>query len=179
VPPGSPDAADAARGRPPSDRLRVYSEERCHLTRREKALIVAIHGSPPPSSVSEHVFSVAKTSVYFLVFPKNEPLVSLVSFGLGRVGRPARPAAQACPPISPAVHGKWRDVPALWAGVARCAARDYGMCKALLSSPVIIRSPPIAERVPVMWFSAIPVCGVAAEVDDHGHFSVPHAEKCP
>jgi hypothetical protein len=32
----------------------------------------------------EHVFSVAKTSVYFLVFPKNGLLVFLVSFGLGR-----------------------------------------------------------------------------------------------
>ena len=38
-------------------------------------------------SVSEHVFSVAKTSVYFLVFPKNEQLVFLVSFASGRADR--------------------------------------------------------------------------------------------
>jgi len=41
----------------------------------------------PPISVSEYVFSVAKTSVYFLVFPKNEALVFLVSFGFGGTGR--------------------------------------------------------------------------------------------
>src|SRR5437016_11890934 len=88
----------------------------------------------PPISVSEHVFSVAKTSVYFLVFPKNEPLVSLVSFGFCRVGRSAGSAAQACWPISPAVHGKWRDVPAGAAGVAQCAVHDYRKCQALLSA---------------------------------------------
>lgn len=86
VPPGGPDAADAAGCRPPSYRLRVYSEERSHLPGSEKALIVPIHVLPLLISVSEHVFSVAKTSVYFLVFPKNETLVFVVSF------RQARPA---------------------------------------------------------------------------------------
>ena len=57
-------------------------------------------------SVSEHVFSVAKTSVYFLVFPKNEPLVFLVSFESGAAGRWAGTAARLRRPISPAVHGK-------------------------------------------------------------------------
>src|SRR5437016_13537073 len=57
----------------------------------------------PPISVSEHVFSVAKTSVYFLVFPKNEPLVLLVSFGVraggrrrGRGGRGLRRSRRLC-----------------------------------------------------------------------------------
>jgi hypothetical protein len=71
---------------------------------------------PLPSSVSEHVFSVAKTSVYFLVFPKNEPLVFLVSFGPGRAGRYAGAAAQVCRPILPAdLAGCTREV----AGCAR------------------------------------------------------------
>src|SRR5207248_11001797 len=103
----------------------------------------------PPISVSEHVFSVAKPSVYFLVFPKNEPLVPLVSFGLCRAGRFTGPAAQACSPISPVVHGKWLDVPASTAGVAQCAVHDYRMCKWLLSPPGHYRSSPIAERAAV------------------------------
>ena len=86
MPPGCPDTADAAGCRPPSNRLRVYSEERSHLPGSEKALIVPIHVLPLLISVTEHAFSVAKTSVYFLVFPKNEPLVFAVSF------RQARPA---------------------------------------------------------------------------------------
>ena len=91
MPPGCPDAADAAGCRPPSNRLRVYSEERSHLPGSEKALIVPIHVLPLLISVTEHAFSVAKTSVYFLVFPKNEPLVFVVSF------RRARPAfARRC-----------------------------------------------------------------------------------
>ena len=49
----------------------------------------------PPISVSEYVFSVAKTSVYFLVFPKNEPLVFLVSFELDRDG-PVRGRTGRC-----------------------------------------------------------------------------------
>jgi hypothetical protein len=161
VPPGSPDAADTARSRPPSDRLRVYSEERCHLTRCEKALIVAIHGSPPPISVSEHVFSVAKTSVYFLVFPKNEPLVSLVSFGFCRAGRFAGPAAQACSPVSPAVHGKWRDVPASTARVAQCAVHDYRMWKALLGSAGDYREFADSGACSTDLVCAIPVSSVA------------------
>ena len=165
MPPGCPDAADAAGCGPPSNRLRVHSEERGHLPGSEKALIVPIHVLPLLISVSEHVFSVAKTSVYFLVFPKNEPLVSLVSFGLSRAGRSAGPAGQACSLISPAVHGKWRDVPVGAAVVAQCAVRDYRMCKALLSPAVIIGSSPIAERVPGIWFAAIQVSGVA---DDAG-----------
>ncbi len=165
MPPGSPDAADAARCRPPSDRLRVYSEERSHLTRCEKALIVAIHGSPPPISVSERVFSVAKTSVYFLVFPKNRPLVSLVSFGFGRPPRCVAVAIRVCRPISPAVHGKWRDVSARRPGVAECAAHDYGMCKALLSAGCDFRSSPIAERAALIGFPAIPASRVAHDAE--------------
>ena len=60
--------------------------------------------------------------------------MSLVSFGFCRVGRSAGSAAQACWPISPAVHGKWRDVPAGAAGVAQCAVHDYRKCQALLSA---------------------------------------------
>ena len=33
-----PDAVDPAGGRPPRDRLRVYTEQRGHLTRREQSL---------------------------------------------------------------------------------------------------------------------------------------------
>jgi len=40
------------------------------------------------------------------------------------------------------VHGKWRDVLAGAAVVARCAVSDYRMCKALLTAPVIIGSSP-------------------------------------
>jgi len=95
VPPGSPDAADAAGRRPPSNRLRVHSEERSHLPGSEKALIVPIHVLPLLISVSEHVNSVAKTSVYFLVFPKNEPLVLVVSFRQTRPAFVGRDAGQA------------------------------------------------------------------------------------
>ena len=86
MPPGCPDAADAAGCRPPGNRLRVHSEERSHLPGSEKALIVPIHVLPLLISVSEHAFSVAKTSVYFLVFPKNESVALVVSF---RQTRPA------------------------------------------------------------------------------------------
>ena len=167
MPPGSPDAADAARCRPPSDRLRVYSEERCHLTWREKALIVAIHGSPLPISVSEHVFSVAKTSVYFLVFPKNEPLVSLVSFGpAGRAGTRAQRRGFAG--RSRRLYtGSGRMCPRGAAVVAQCTAHDYRMCKALFSARVIIGSSPTAGRAPLISFAAIPVSGVA---DDAGRY---------
>jgi hypothetical protein len=84
MPPGCPDAADAAGCRPPGNRLRVYSEERSHFPGSEQALIVAIHVPPLLSPFSEHAISVAKTSVYFLVFPKNEPLVLVVSFACDR-----------------------------------------------------------------------------------------------
>jgi len=60
----------------------------------------------PPISVSEHVFSVAKTSVYFLVFPKNEPLGLVVSFGLDRNGLRAARQGEAARPISPTLHGE-------------------------------------------------------------------------
>src|SRR5215469_13879233 len=46
VPPWSPDAADAPRCCPPGNRLRVYSEEGCHLPGREQALIVTFHVPP-------------------------------------------------------------------------------------------------------------------------------------
>src|SRR5690242_4911951 len=92
VPPGGPDAADAAGCRPPSNRLRVYSEERSHLPGSEKALIVPIHVLPLLISVSEHVFSVAKTSVYFLVFPKMRRRCSLSASG--GPDRPSRAAAR-------------------------------------------------------------------------------------
>ena len=131
MPPGSPDAADAARCRPPSDRLRVYSEERCHLTWCEKALIVAIHGSPLPISVSEHVFSVAKTSVYFLVFPKNGPLVLDVSFAPGATGLRVARYGDRAGPVAPAAH---REVArcggyaaGVRGGVAGRVPPDYGM----------------------------------------------------
>jgi hypothetical protein len=62
-------------------------------------------------SVSEHVFSVAKTSVYFLVFPKNEPLVLLVSFQRDRWRARAGSVGRVTASLSPAVHGMWQGVP--------------------------------------------------------------------
>jgi len=106
----------------------------------------------PPISVSEYVFSVAKTSVYFLVFPKNEPLVFLVSFEFGGTGG----AGPRWPPMGCDLAGCARKVagcgglaPRRARVVAECAGLDYGMCQALLSAPGgIIGSSPIAERGP-------------------------------
>jgi hypothetical protein len=104
----------------------------------------------PPISVSEHVFSVAKTSVYFLVFPKNEPVVLLVSFALHRSLAGPGPGRSWTAVISPAVRGKWRDVAAGWARPARGSRNVQGSiteCARLLRNLVIIGSSPIAERV--------------------------------
>jgi hypothetical protein len=101
-------------------------------------------------------------------FPKNEPLVSLVSFGFGRAAPSAGSAAQACPPILPAVYGKWRDVPTL-----RVASRDVQRAitecaRALLRARGIIGSWPITERVPGIRFTQSPVSGVTDGADALG-----------
>ncbi len=92
----------------------------------------------PPISVSEHVFSVAKTSVYFLVFPKNEPVVLLVSFGLGAGGQRPGVAAGDCGDLAGCareVAGCGRQVPRWACGVAECALPDYGMCQGAIKCP--------------------------------------------
>ena len=97
VPPGRPDAADAAGCRPPGHRLRVYSEEGCHLPGSEKALIVPVHVSPPVSGFGP-VLSVAKTSVFSLDSGK-----SLVPVGrpsgcrASAAGWPWKRGRRACP----------------------------------------------------------------------------------
>src|SRR5437660_8895088 len=83
-------------------------------------------------------------------------------------------------PISPAVHGMWRDVSArLRPCRAVCSARLQNV-QGAIESPVIIGSSPIAERVPLISFPAIPVSGVA---DDAGRYgtreSVPRAADNP
>ena len=123
MPPGCPDAADAAGCRPSSNRLRIYSEERSHLPGSEKALIVPIHVLPLLISVSEHVISVAKTSVYFLVFPKNEPLVLVVSFASDPTGlRAGRGAGETADLLGCAQESRPRG-----GSVAGRAPPDYGM----------------------------------------------------
>jgi hypothetical protein len=135
VPPGSPDAADAARCRPPSDRLRVYSEERSHLPGREQALIVAIHGSPllsPFRSMS----SVSRKHPFTSLFsPKMSGWCRLSASGLaGGPGARARRAGSRRDLAGCAreVAGCRCRAPRRGTGVAGCAVPDYGMCKALL-----------------------------------------------
>jgi hypothetical protein len=110
VPPGCPDAADAAGCRPPSNRLRVYSEERSHLPGSEKALIVPIHVLPLLISVSEHVLSVAKNIRLLPCFPKNEPLVFVVSFAPDATGlRGSRRGAGRADPVGCARESRPRS----------------------------------------------------------------------
>ena len=74
-------------------------------------------------------------------FPKNEPLVPLVSFGFGRAGRRRGPAAQACPAD---IAGCTREVAECADPVGRCRAMcnaRYRICRALLSGPGIIGRP--------------------------------------
>src|SRR5262249_48203106 len=102
-------------------------EERSHLPGSEKALIVPIHVLPLLISVTEHVFSVAKTSVYFLVFPKNEPLAFVVSF------RQARPAfAGTAGQGWPHPDGRVRES---WPRGVTIAAASRGVCRLIRNAP--------------------------------------------
>jgi len=47
VPAGSADACDAPGGCPAGDSLRVHPEQRRYLSRREQALVVAVHVQSP------------------------------------------------------------------------------------------------------------------------------------
>src|SRR5581483_879569 len=50
VPARSPDAADAPRGRPAGDRLRVNPKQSCYLTGRKQPLTISFHFATPPGS---------------------------------------------------------------------------------------------------------------------------------
>jgi len=83
-------------------------------------------------------------------------LVVLVRLGIGRPGRMhgaagvrVRPISQVCRDVEGCVgHGS--------AHVARCAVRGFRSARRY-KSPVIIGVSPIAERVPLISFPAIPV----------------------
>src|SRR3974390_2121567 len=49
MPAGSADTRDAPGGRPAGDSLRIHPEQRRYLSRREQALIVAVHVQSPPT----------------------------------------------------------------------------------------------------------------------------------
>src|SRR5215471_12223377 len=49
VSPRGPDAGNASRGRPAGDGFRIHPEECGHLSRREQALVVAVHVQSPPT----------------------------------------------------------------------------------------------------------------------------------
>ena len=134
VSPGCPDAADAAGCRPPSNRLRVYSEERSHLPGSEKALIVAIH-VPPLLSPFRSMPSVSRKHPFTSLFsPKICRWCPLGASGppdrAGTRAQQRRLAGRIAGCIRE-VAGGARPVPP----VARCGARDYRMCKALLRTP--------------------------------------------
>ena len=119
-------------------------------------------------------------------FPKNEPLVPLVSFGFGRAGRRRGPAAQACPAD---IAGCTREVAECADPVGRCRAMcnaRYGMCRALLSSPGGLSGGPITERVLAIRFTQSPGewgygwCRRALErVDRHHRRRISRASPAP
>src|SRR6516162_2891151 len=69
VPARSADTRDASGGRPAGNSLRIHPEQCCYLSRREQALVVAVHVQSPPKV--SHVPQVRYPSslalnVYFL-----------------------------------------------------------------------------------------------------------------
>ena len=82
VPPGCPDAADAAGCCPPGNRLWVYSEERSHLPGSEQAFIVPIH-VPPLLSPFRSMSSVSRKHPFTSLFcPKMSHWCCLSASGL-------------------------------------------------------------------------------------------------
>src|SRR5215471_11229236 len=116
---GSSDAADAARCRPPGNRLRVDSEESSDLSGSEKPLTVPVHASPLVTSVAEPVISVAERDPFSAPISGIRWPADRGRCARGRAGRPRGARRPYGGPVASLVSvGEIRAAAARIAGVA-------------------------------------------------------------